>query len=134
MTEKQTIAINVKRLREAKQLTVIQAAEQLGVGRQYWYLIEKGEANPTLEKLLHMARILGVTITDLFTEPKKKKEPHNQMSDKTIPVTLDLSPQLFQTLEVLQESTEAESKTAVMRNALRLYELFVTTTQSGAHW
>jgi len=72
MTTQENIAANVKRLREAKGLSVIQAAEQLGVGRQYWYLIENGEANLTLEKLIGVARVLEVEPTDLMAEPTKR--------------------------------------------------------------
>jgi len=72
MTDQEIIAMNVKRLREAKGLTVIQAAVQLGVGRQYWYLIEAAEANMTLGKLVGVARVLGVKTTDLMTEPNKR--------------------------------------------------------------
>ena len=60
------IGANVKRLREECGLSVIQAAEQLGVGRQYWYLIEKGEANLTLEKLERVAEILQVSLPELL--------------------------------------------------------------------
>jgi len=56
----------VKRLREMRGLSVIEAAELLGVGRQYWYLIEKGEANITLEKLELVAEILGVSVPTLL--------------------------------------------------------------------
>ncbi len=66
MNIRDNIGANVKRLREKRGLSVIQAAEQLGVGRQYWYVIEKGEANMTLEKLELLAEILGVSVPTLL--------------------------------------------------------------------
>ena len=70
---RETIAVNVKFLREIRGLSVIQAAEQLGVGRQYWYLIEKGDANVTLDKLDGIAKILEVTVADLVKARKSKR-------------------------------------------------------------
>lgn len=72
------VAANVKRLREERNLSVIDAAERLGVLRQYWYLIEKGGGNLPLDKLEKVAEILGVTVTDLLqtprAEPRKKRK------------------------------------------------------------
>ena len=67
------IGANVKRLREEYGLSVIQAAEQLGVGRQYWYLIEKGEANLTLEKLERVAEILDVSLPELLGQRTRER-------------------------------------------------------------
>jgi|GEM_PF-2015991 len=66
------IAFNVKYLREIRGLSVIEAATQLGVGRQYWYLIEKADANLTLDKLGGVAKILGVSIEQLVRAPKPR--------------------------------------------------------------
>ena len=66
MSIRDSIGANVKRLREERGLSVIDAAAELGVGRQYWYLIEKGEANMTLEKLELVADILGVSVPELL--------------------------------------------------------------------
>jgi DNA-binding XRE family transcriptional regulator len=41
------VGTNVKRIREEKEIAVKDAAEQLGVGRQYWYLIESAGRQST---------------------------------------------------------------------------------------
>ena len=82
---RENIAVNVRFLREIRGLSVIEAAKQLGVGRQYWYLIEKGDANVTLDKLDSIAQILGVSVEDLVRvrKPKTKSTvPKNGPKDE----------------------------------------------------
>lgn len=67
------VGANVKKYRVAKHLSVIEAAKALGVGRQYWYLIEKGGGNLPLDSLQAVAVILDVSIHDLL-EPRKRRE------------------------------------------------------------
>ena len=76
---RENIAVNVRFLREVRGLSVIEAAKQLGVGRQYWYLIEKGDANVTLDKLNAIAGILGVSVETLVRRRKPKvSEPKSE--------------------------------------------------------
>lgn len=73
------VAANVKRFREARDISVPVAAERLGVGRQYWYLIESGGGNLPLDRLDAVAEILGVSVTELVAASgngvRKRKEP-----------------------------------------------------------
>jgi len=77
MTQSENITIgqNVARLREDAEMSVSEAARQLGVGRTYWYQIETGTANLTLEKLKRIAEMFDVSVRDLFTARKPRKEP-----------------------------------------------------------
>jgi transcriptional regulator with XRE-family HTH domain len=74
-TDNQTIGQNVARLREEADISVNEAAQQLGVGRTYWYQIESGTANLTLDKLKRIAQMFGTTVRDLLTERKARREP-----------------------------------------------------------
>jgi len=78
---RENIAVNVRFLREIRGLSVIEAAKQLGVGRQYWYLIEKGDANVTLDKLSSIADILGVSVEDLVRVRKPKTKQTETKTD-----------------------------------------------------
>jgi transcriptional regulator with XRE-family HTH domain len=62
---------NVRRLREGANESVIDAAARLGVGRQYWYLIERGETSPPFEKIERIAEMYGVTVRHLLEPPPK---------------------------------------------------------------
>lgn len=46
-------------------------------------------------------------------------------------ITLDLSQEFYDRLEELEELVEGESKAAVIRNALRLYEYIAQRTAEG---
>ena len=51
---------------------------------------------------------------------------------KTIRLTLDVSEEFYARLESLTERVEAESKSSVIRDALRLYEYLVGQLEAGA--
>jgi len=67
------VAANIKKFREEKRLSVVQAAERLGVGRQYWYLMENGGGNLPLDRLDAVASVLGVSVPDLLHEGNGRK-------------------------------------------------------------
>ena len=46
-------------------------------------------------------------------------------------VTLDLSPRLFERLEKLQETVDADSKASLIRDALQVYEYIVSRSLAG---
>jgi transcriptional regulator with XRE-family HTH domain len=73
MQEAEQVAANVKRLREKAGLSVIEAAKLLKAHRTYWWQIEKGIANPTLDTLRDVARVLGVTVLDLLVATPKRE-------------------------------------------------------------
>ena len=54
-------------LRKNKRYSQEKFAEKIDISEIYMGQIERGEANPTLEKLIAIAGALGVEIRELFT-------------------------------------------------------------------
>lgn len=52
--------------RHKRDLTQEELAEKVGVDRSYMGFIERGERNPTLDKIDKIARALGISIRRLF--------------------------------------------------------------------
>ena len=56
----------VKRLRREKGLSQEGLADAIGVDRSYMGFIERGERNPTLDKMNKISKALNVSMKDLF--------------------------------------------------------------------
>ncbi len=69
MDVKEIIALNLKRLREEKNLSLGQLAELAGVSKVMLSQVEKGTANPTINTVWKIASALQVTYTDLLELP-----------------------------------------------------------------
>ncbi len=54
-------------LRKSKRYSQEKFAEKVDISEIYMGQIERGEANPTLEKLIAIANALGIEIRELFT-------------------------------------------------------------------
>ena len=63
------VGANVRRLRIAAGLSQAALSERMGVDRAYVSGLEKGERNPTVVTLWHIAKALGVKVRALFEEP-----------------------------------------------------------------
>lgn len=63
---------SVQNLRKKKGLTQEDLAEEVGVDRSYMGFIERGEKNPTLDKVQKIADALDVDAGELFYFDKKK--------------------------------------------------------------
>lgn len=61
-----TVRNRVKELREAKDWTQQQLADQVGVSRQSINSIERNRYVPSLELALLFARVFGVSTDDIF--------------------------------------------------------------------
>lgn len=72
---KRIIGDNIRTLRMASRRSVIELTDSIGMARGYWYEIERGEVNVTIEVLQQVADLFKVTVRDLLTEPRKPKEP-----------------------------------------------------------
>ena len=60
----------LRRLREAKKLTLQQVADEVGCTKAYiWELEMKDGQRPTAERVQALARVLGVTMEDIMGEP-----------------------------------------------------------------
>jgi len=69
---KKIIKNNVKKFRLERQITQEDLALKVGVTRQTIGLIEKEKYNPTISLCLSLAKILKVTLNDLFWEDDEK--------------------------------------------------------------
>ncbi len=70
MEVNEIIAINLKRLREEKNLSLGQLAELAGVSKVMLSGVEKGSSNPTINTIWKIASALEVTYTDLLELPE----------------------------------------------------------------
>jgi transcriptional regulator with XRE-family HTH domain len=61
-----TMGHAARQARHARQLTQEQVAGQLGVSSEFYSRIERGLAHPSLETLLGMADVLGVSVDALL--------------------------------------------------------------------
>ena len=68
------LADNVRRLREARNLSQQQIAKLSGVPRPTWASLETGTANPTLAVLSKAANALNVSIEELVGSPRSEFE------------------------------------------------------------
>ena len=63
----------MRRLREAKKLTLQQVADEVGCTKAYiWELEMKDGQRPSAERVQALAKLLGVTMEDIMGEPIQK--------------------------------------------------------------
>ncbi len=62
----QELGTNVKWLRKKAGLSQEQLALEAGISNSYYRLIEHGAANPTIQELEKIARVLDVSLADLL--------------------------------------------------------------------
>ena len=60
-----TLGLNVRRAREAKQLTQEKLAERAGLDPTYINGIERGLRNPGIKNVARLAKALGLTTAEL---------------------------------------------------------------------
>ena len=63
----QTLATNLRRLRESRGLTQEQTAEAIGIAWRHLQKLEAGEVNVTIRTLARICDGLGVDVPTLFT-------------------------------------------------------------------
>ena len=71
----QRIAVQARRLRAARRLSLGALALKSGVSRSMLSLIERGEASPTAVVLERLATGLGVPLARLFDAPRARRAP-----------------------------------------------------------
>lgn len=69
---RQYLAINVRRLREARGLSQQRLADMSGIPRPTWASLETGTANPTLTVLSKAAAAFNVSIEELIGPPRSE--------------------------------------------------------------
>jgi transcriptional regulator with XRE-family HTH domain len=65
--EHKLFGLEVKKLRAEKDITQEDLAFKVGVDRSYMGFVERGERNPTLGKIIKIAKALGIKTKDLFS-------------------------------------------------------------------
>jgi len=74
MSNYNLITEKVTKLREQSSLTQEDVAKKLGISRQRWILVEKGERDLSTEELGKLAELFGIDVADFFDEtPNLKK-------------------------------------------------------------
>lgn len=63
---KKEIGEKIMKARKQKKLEQVDVAAIAGVNRSYYGRIEKGEANPTIEKLYKIMKTLNLKSSDVF--------------------------------------------------------------------
>jgi transcriptional regulator with XRE-family HTH domain len=65
------VGVNIKRLREAKGITLRALAKQLGVSASFLSQVETGKASPSLSTLKNIADTLSTTVGSIIGEDQK---------------------------------------------------------------
>lgn len=60
----------IKELRKKQELTQEKLAELAGIDFSYLNMIESGKKNPSLKRIAKLARILKISLSELFTFKK----------------------------------------------------------------
>ncbi len=74
MNARDLVAWNVRRLRVLRGISSEALAAQADVDRAYVSRIERAVANPTIDILERIARVLGVEMAELFAIPAPHEE------------------------------------------------------------
>jgi len=75
MNVRQTIGLNIKRLRIEQGIAQEKLALLAGIDRAYMGRIERGSENVTVARLETIAKTLGVHVSELFTEIDENNMP-----------------------------------------------------------
>ena len=65
---RQRLAMNVRRLRQERALTLEEASDRAGMYLRHFQKIEAGDVNATLHTLDRLAEGFGVDVTELFAQ------------------------------------------------------------------
>lgn len=71
MDTRRILGWNLRTLRVAKGLSQERLAFEAGIDRSYVGRVERGSENVTLQRLESFAAVLGVTVAELLTAPKR---------------------------------------------------------------
>jgi transcriptional regulator with XRE-family HTH domain len=82
MRLEEVLGQNVRRLRQARELSQEKLAAEVGVDMRYLGDIERGKANPSLKVMAGIAEALGVPVRDLLKE-RRSKVSAGRSSDQT---------------------------------------------------
>jgi len=101
----QTLGKQIQKFRTAKNLTQEDVAEQLDITTKYFASAERGEKQLSLEKLLLLTKLLGVSPNDLFPTVG---------IDNTSDIEVDRSSYCSQILEITDRFVSANQYVAAI--------------------
>lgn len=64
--KRKALGERLRKAREAAKLTQLQVAKTAGVHVNFYARVERGEENPSFEKLQSIMKVLGIKSLDLF--------------------------------------------------------------------
>jgi transcriptional regulator with XRE-family HTH domain len=82
---------NIKVIREKKNLSQENIADELGIAQNAYGLIENGKRKLTYERLAQIAIIFECSVIDIITYPKKYIDKDTVESPERISVTFEIS-------------------------------------------
>jgi transcriptional regulator with XRE-family HTH domain len=88
-----SIGERIRAVRQQRHLTMQQLADAAGISQSHVSLIERSHTQPSVEKLVRLARALDVTLADLVDAEGRGAGP-GQASDSAAESTEDLAPGL----------------------------------------
>lgn len=107
MEFQQTVAKNIKEIRESKKITLDAAAKMTGVSRSMLAQIEKGDVNPTISVLWKIANGYKTSFTSLVTP---RGESHLLLkADESAPLPEDGGRYINRPAFPFQEDTQFET-------------------------
>lgn len=65
---------NIRDLRERSGKTKTELCRSIGMSRRFWDDVEDGNKEPSMSSLVRIAEALDVTVRDLLTEPRPKRD------------------------------------------------------------
>jgi transcriptional regulator with XRE-family HTH domain len=74
MNARELVAWNVRRIRVLRGISSERLAAESSVDRSYTSRLERGVANPSVDLLERIAKVLGVEMVDLFRFPETREE------------------------------------------------------------
>ena len=73
---------NIRYYRKRKEMSQDELAEQLGVSRQSISLWETGQTQPTIDNIIALTRLFGITSDELLSDtPAMQQLAHYRLSD-----------------------------------------------------
>ena len=74
MNDKKLFGSNLRKLRQEKKLSEALLPARIGMSKQYYLRLEKGQFLPTVDTAFRLADALGVKVADLFADNVKQNE------------------------------------------------------------
>lgn len=112
----------IRRIRQGKELSQENVAEELGITKGAFSKIENGTTNVPLARLLQVAKVLEVDITEFFKDTKavsKAEDPKSQYGFATksdIEEMMKVIQNMLHDINELKASLNTASKPAVKKS------------------